>query len=135
MTAPPVPARDDSAGRAFNDLRNLAKQRGREPMEYFTVYALEGFLARLTSSPFAPDFVLKGGVLMAAFASRRPTRDIDLAARGLSNDIADVEARVRKTIEIEREDRHRDRPRRAEHAVAGLRGHRRGLAEPKHRHR
>lgn len=94
----PAPRRDTSAGRAYNDLRNLAKRHGREPAEYFTLYALEGFLERLTASVRADDFVLKGGVLMAAFAARRPTRDIDLAASGFGNDIAEVEQRVREVI-------------------------------------
>lgn len=95
---PPVPRRDATAGRAYNDLRNLAKRHGREPSEYFTLYALEGFLARLAASPDAEDFVLKGGVLMAAFAVRRPTRDIDLAALGFANDVAEVERRIRGVL-------------------------------------
>ena len=94
----PTPARDTPAGRADNDLRNLAKRQGRDPAELFTLYALEGFLGRLAASAYADDFVLKGGVLMAAFAARRPTRDIDLAASGFGNDIAEVERRVREMI-------------------------------------
>ena len=94
----PAPRRDTPAGRAYNDLRNLAKRHGREPAEYFTLYALEGFLERLAASERADDFVLKGGVLMAAFAARRPTRDIDLAASGFGNDIAEVEQRIREVL-------------------------------------
>nr|WP_281352532.1 nucleotidyl transferase AbiEii/AbiGii toxin family protein [Phytoactinopolyspora alkaliphila] len=59
------------------------------------MYALEGFLGRLARSQHAADFVLKGGVLMAAFAARRPTRDIDLAAAGFRNDVHDVTQRVK----------------------------------------
>ncbi|WP_245631587.1 nucleotidyl transferase AbiEii/AbiGii toxin family protein [Curtobacterium ammoniigenes] len=95
---PPAPMRDTPEGRAYNDLRNLAKRHGREPSEYFTLYALEGFLTRLAASPNAEDFVLKGGVLMAAFAVRRPTRDIDLAALGFANDVAEVERRIRGVL-------------------------------------
>ncbi|GAB2568459.1 nucleotidyl transferase AbiEii/AbiGii toxin family protein [Leucobacter ruminantium] len=94
----PAPRRDTPAGRAYNDLRNLAKRHRRDPAEYFTLYALEGFLERLAVSVRADDFVLKGGVLMAAFATRRPTRDIDLAASGFGNDVAEVERRVREVI-------------------------------------
>ncbi|MDR6685485.1 hypothetical protein J2Y41_001040 [Arthrobacter sp. 1088] len=97
---PPSPSRDTLAGRAYNDLRNLARKQERDPAEYITVYALEGFLARLAASEFAGDFVLKGGVLMAAFAERRPTRDIDFAARGFANDIPAVEKRVRSILAI-----------------------------------
>lgn len=97
---PPAPSRDTSAGRAYNDLRNLARKQKRDPAEYITLYALEGFLARLAASEAAADFVLKGGVLMAAFAERRPTRDIDFAARGFANDIPEVEQRVRSILSV-----------------------------------
>ena len=101
---PPAPTRDTTEGRAYNDLRNLARRHGREPVEYLTLYALEGFLARLAASALADDFVLKGGVLMAAFAARRPTRDIDLAASGFANDVGDVARRVREVVEQQLDD-------------------------------
>ena len=101
---PPTPSRETSAGRAYNDLRNLARKDGRDPAEYFTFYALEGFLVRLAASRFASDFVLKGGVLMAAFADRRPTRDIDFAARGFSSDIVEVEERIRSVLTVPADD-------------------------------
>jgi hypothetical protein len=91
----PAPARHTPAGQAYHDVRNLARRHGRDSAEYFILYALEGFLARLASSEHSADFVLKGGVLMAAFAARRPTRDIDLAASGFPNDIEGVVQRVR----------------------------------------
>jgi len=91
---PPSPTRATLEGRTYNDLRNLARRSGRDPAEYFTLYALEGFLSRLTASQFSQDFVVKGGVLLAAFALRRPTRDIDLSALGFSNDVAEVVERV-----------------------------------------
>lgn len=101
---PPTPSRNTAAGRAYNDLRNLARRQGRNTAEYFTLYALEGFLARLAVSESAAGFVLKGGVLMAAFADRRPTRDIDFAARGFINDIPEVEQRVRGILAVPRDD-------------------------------
>ncbi|WP_340699125.1 nucleotidyl transferase AbiEii/AbiGii toxin family protein [Cellulosimicrobium funkei] len=97
----PNPTRETPAGRAYNDLRNLAKAQGRDPAEYLALYALEGFLTRLAASEQGEDFVLKGGVLLAAFAARRPTRDIDLAASGFPNDVNDVERRVREILAID----------------------------------
>lgn len=94
----PAPRRDTRVGQVYNDLRNIARAHRRDPAEYLTLYALEGFLVRLATSKVSGGFVLKGGVLMAAFAARRPTRDIDLAATGFPNDIPDVEARVREII-------------------------------------
>lgn len=101
---PPVPTRDTPSGRAYNDLRNLARSQSRDFAEYITLYALEGFLSRLAASEFAAEFVLKGGVLMAAFAARRPTRDVDLAAHGFPNDIPSVERRVLGIIAVRVED-------------------------------
>jgi hypothetical protein len=43
------------------------------------LYALEGLLARLAISRHSTQLILKGGVLLAAYATRRATRDIDLA--------------------------------------------------------
>ncbi|WP_418276414.1 nucleotidyl transferase AbiEii/AbiGii toxin family protein [Isoptericola jiangsuensis] len=97
----PNPPRATPAGRAYNDLRNLAKAHQRDPAEYLALYALEGFLTRLAASGLRNDFVLKGGVLLAAFAARRPTRDIDLAASGFPRDIDDVEHRVSEILAID----------------------------------
>lgn len=68
-------------GRAYLDLQNLARRQHRPTDELHQLYALEGFLARLAGSPHAASLVLKGGVLLAAYDARRPTRDIDMQAR------------------------------------------------------
>lgn len=70
---------------AYLDLQNQARRTGRPTDELLRLYVLEGFLARLTVSTVADRLVLKGGVLLAAFGIRRPTRDVDLAARHLAN--------------------------------------------------
>lgn len=98
------PSRNSDAGRAYLDLQNQARRDGRPTDELLTLYALEGFLDRLASSPLSSELVLKGGVLLAAFDSRRPTRDIDLQAQALVNDTATVLALVREIAAIERED-------------------------------
>ena len=74
-------------GRAYLDLRKAASVAGRPTDEFLQLYALEGFLDRLGSSPHAEHFVLKGGVLLAAYDARRPTRDIDLAGPDVANDL------------------------------------------------
>lgn len=88
------PTRASAAGRAYLDLRTQARGAGRATDEYLRLYALEGFLARLAVSGQRADFVLKGGVLLAAYAVRRPTADIDLAANSISNDVETVLALV-----------------------------------------
>ena len=65
------PTRSTTSGRTYLDLQNLARKQSRPTDELHQLYALEGFLARLTISPYAKQFVLKGGVLLAAFGTRR----------------------------------------------------------------
>lgn len=81
-----APTRASTAGRAYLDLRKLARENHRPVDELLQLYVLEAFLDRLTSSRFTEQLVLKGGVLLAAFDERRPTRDIDLQAHALAND-------------------------------------------------
>jgi Nucleotidyl transferase AbiEii toxin, Type IV TA system len=88
VTARPTRATTD--GRVYLDLQNLARQRGRPTDELHQTYALESFLARLVASPMAGRFVLKGGVLLAAYHARRPTRYVDLQGRYISNEITEV---------------------------------------------
>ncbi|WP_396327867.1 nucleotidyl transferase AbiEii/AbiGii toxin family protein [Jatrophihabitans lederbergiae] len=48
--------------------------------------------------------MLKGGVLLAAFSLRRPTKDIDLQATGIANDADDVLERIREIAAIDVDD-------------------------------
>jgi hypothetical protein len=61
-------------------------------------------LARLSSSDHADKFVLKGGALLAAYQARRPTRDIDLAATGMSNEAEAVLRLIRQIAQIPMDD-------------------------------
>lgn len=98
------PTRTTAGGRVYLDLRKAAAAAGRPTDEYLQLYALEGFLDRLSRSPHAHRFVLKGGVLLAVYSVRRPTRDVDLAAVDITNDLAEVRAMVNEIIAVERDD-------------------------------
>ncbi|HST66174.1 MAG TPA: nucleotidyl transferase AbiEii/AbiGii toxin family protein [Mycobacteriales bacterium] len=91
------PTRATIEGRAYLDLQNLARRDRRPTDELHQLYALEGFLARLAGSPYADALVLKGGVLMAAYDARRPTRDVDMQARAIAGSRDDVLRLVRET--------------------------------------
>jgi predicted nucleotidyltransferase component of viral defense system len=80
------PTKETTAGQRYLALQRTARLTGRPTDEMIQLYALEGFLDRLTKSQYTENFVLKGGVLLAALDARRPTRDIDFAARRLAND-------------------------------------------------
>ncbi|MDN5855189.1 MAG: nucleotidyl transferase AbiEii/AbiGii toxin family protein [Actinomycetia bacterium] len=67
--------------------RSTAAKTG-EPaptQEYLIRHLLESFLDRLTRTEHADDFVLKGGILLAAYGVRRPTKDVD--ANAVSADV------------------------------------------------
>ncbi len=53
--------------------------------EYLIRHTLESFLDRLTRTAHAEDFVLKCGILLAAYGVRRPTKDAD--ANAISADV------------------------------------------------
>lgn len=98
------PTRATPGGRAYLDLRKAASAAGRPTDELLQLYALEGLLDRLSGSPHADRFVLKGGVLLAAFDARRPTRDVDLAAVDLANDLDHIRALVNEILAVARDD-------------------------------
>lgn len=88
------PTKETVAGRAYLGLRSKARAAGRPMGEYLRLYALEGFLLRLSMSAHRERFVLKGGVLLAAHDLRRPTTDIDVAALRTANDASEIQRLV-----------------------------------------
>ena len=84
------PTKATASGRAFLALQREAKTACRTTAEYLRLYALEGFLLRLAHSRYRNRFVLKGGVLLAAYGLRRPTTDIDGAALQTSSAVEDI---------------------------------------------
>lgn len=93
--------RGTPSGDAYLDLQNQARRTGRPTQELLQLYVLEGFLARLSVSDVHEDFVLKGGVPLAAFDSRRPTKDVDLAGLEVANDTETVLELVRSVLVVE----------------------------------
>lgn len=88
------PTRGTSAGRAYLDLQNRARREKRGTQELLTMYIAERWWERLSRSPYSGDFVLKGGMLLAAFGHRRATADTDALARNLASDTSSVLRRV-----------------------------------------
>jgi len=70
---------------------------GAPTREYLIRHTFESFLDRLTRTSHAGDFVLKGGVLLAAYGVRRPTKDADavradVTAEHLAQVVRDIAA-------------------------------------------
>jgi hypothetical protein len=95
------PTRATPAGRAYRDLQNVARRQGRTTQELLTMYVVERWLARLSRSAYSGDFVLKGGMLLAAYGYRRPTVDADAWARNLSSEPTVVGRRVAEIAVLE----------------------------------
>lgn len=89
---------DDRARDIYRDLQKLARaDYGGATGALLVIYGIEGFLRRLAASDYAAKMTLKGGMLMAATATRRMTRDADLSTIGIGNDpehIAQVVAEI-----------------------------------------
>jgi hypothetical protein len=75
---------------------NEAHKSGRQFNDLLQYYALERFLYRLSVSPYAERFVLKGALLLRAWRApvTRPTLDIDLLGK-MPNQVDDVAAVMR----------------------------------------
>lgn len=78
---------DDAFRRLQAAARSTAARTGTAAptQEYLTRHLLESFLDRLTRTQHAKNFVLKGGILLAAYGVRRPTMDAD--ANAISADV------------------------------------------------
>jgi predicted nucleotidyltransferase component of viral defense system len=111
-------------------LAKHAKAIGVDPNLVLTRYAVERFLYRLSRSPYAERFVLKGGLLLLVWLGEtiRPTRDADLLGFGDLSDhsLMRIFAEV-CSVEVEQDamtyaaDSIRLEPIRAEDAYGGRR--------------
>jgi len=74
------PETKDIVSSVRQQLLNISRKRGEDFQFCLTRYALERFLYRLSQSPHAERFVLKGALLLMSWTEEpyRPTRDLDL---------------------------------------------------------
>lgn len=91
-------------GPEYLELQKIAKITGRPLQELLLMHVLESFVERLSHSIHHESFVLKGGVLLPAYLSRRPTRDVDLQGLSLSHEIDEVSHRLREIATVEVDD-------------------------------
>ena len=83
-------------------LLNRARSDKRPFSELLQYYAMERFLYRLSQSPHANRFILKGALLLKTWsiAESRPTMDIDMLGQ-TSNDDADIVAQIRDILAVD----------------------------------
>ena len=64
-------------------LRNMARESSRPFNELLQHFAIERFIYRLSQSPHADKFILKGALMFSTWSgsTSRPTMDIDLLGK------------------------------------------------------
>lgn len=75
--------RGDEVFRALQSKARSSASKTGQPaptQEYLVRHLLESFLDRLVRIGHSSDFALKGGVLLAIYGVRRPTKDVDVSA-------------------------------------------------------
>ncbi len=83
-------------------LAEIARRTGRPFQELLQYYAMERFLYRLSKSPHAARFVLKGALMLRVWDApmARPTKDIDLLGR-LENSLENLSTVVREICAVD----------------------------------
>ena len=87
-------------------IRNLSKEVGIEAHVLIRKYMMERFLERVSSSKYNGSFILKGGMLVAAFVGveARATMDIDTTIKGIPVTIIDMERTITEISNIDLDD-------------------------------
>lgn len=82
-------------------LRNMAKESSRPFNELLQHFAIERFIYRLSKSPHADRFILKGALMLSVWSGlvSRPTMDIDLLGK-IDNSLEEIKAVMRDAIKI-----------------------------------
>lgn len=74
-------------------LKNQAVASGRTMQEMLIAFGLERTIYRISVSQYKDHFILKGGIFLYALWEgqfARATRDIDLLAKNITNDINQI---------------------------------------------
>ena len=82
-----------TAARQLKDLvRNLSKKKSADAQILMRNYMMERFLERISLSEYKNQFILKGGMLVAAMVGldARATMDLDATIKGTNVSVEDV---------------------------------------------
>jgi len=82
-------------------LLTKARESSRPFNELLQHFAIERFMYRLSKSPYADRFILKGALMLSAWSGSmsRPTMDIDLSGR-IENDPAKIAAAMKEVCKM-----------------------------------
>jgi len=87
-------------------IRNLAKKSNVEAEVLLRNFMLERFLERIAVSNFKQNFILKGGMLIAAMVGidTRTTMDMDATIKGQKLSEAEIKAIIEEILEVQIDD-------------------------------
>lgn len=92
-----------TTARQLKDLiRNLSKKKSADAQILMRNYMMERFLERISLSEYKDQFILKGGMLVAAMVGldARATMDLDATIKGANVSITDVETIISRIISM-----------------------------------
>ena len=83
-------------------IRNMAKEHAADAQVLLRNYMMERFLERISISEYRDNFILKGGMLVAAMVGidARSTMDMDATVKGTAVNVEDVENIIAGIIRI-----------------------------------
>ena len=96
-----------TTARQLKDLiRNLSKKKSADAQILMRNYMMERFLERISLSEYKNQFILKGGMLVAAMVGldARATMDLDATIKGTNVSVEDVEVIISQIISIPLDD-------------------------------
>ena len=96
-----------TTARQLKDLiRNLSKKKSADAQILMRNYMMERFLERISLSEYKNQFILKGGMLVAAMVGldARATMDLDANIKGTKFSVEDVEMIISQIISIPLDD-------------------------------
>lgn len=93
----------DIAASVLAKLKNKAKASGISYQQCLQLFFQEEFLRRLAGSEYAQNLVLKGGLFIYTLTNfeSRATVDVDFLMRGLSNDLARMDAIIGEILAVD----------------------------------
>lgn len=93
----------DIAASVLAKLKNKARASGISYQQCLQLFFQEEFLRRLAGSEYAQNFVLKGGLFIYTLTNfeSRATVDVDFLLRGLSNDLARMDAIIGEILAVD----------------------------------
>ena len=96
-----------TTARQLKDLiRNMSKKKSADAQILMRNYMMERFLERISLSEYKNQFILKGGMLVAAMVGldARATMDLDATIKGTNVSVKDVEMIISQIISIPLDD-------------------------------